>query len=211
MNKNNSASRLFNQFTKEVGNKPIFGFVSNGATILTTKQELARDLRESTKVFAYENGYSTPIDLLELGIDFSNASLAQNAKNVIFIKSCECHGEYFDKINKKFNPAIYYQTAVIISNKNGADLLTNTLPDTLVLRHIQENNVDISEPNKYVPGLSMVMSQEDNPGIQLHFDRSHQFNDASDRIKWLIGLTNKKLQSSTDTLSTSSEKDVLSK
>lgn len=210
MNKNNSASRLFNQFTKKIANRPIFGFVSNGATILTTNQELARDLRESAKVFAYANGYSTPVDLLECGIDFSNVNLAQNAKNVIFIESCECHGEYFDRINKKFNPAINYQTAVIISNKNGADLLINTLPDTLVLHHIQENNVDISEPNKYVPHLSMVMSQQDNPGIQLHFDRSHQFNDASDRIKWLIGLTNKKLQSN-DTLSMASEEDVFSK
>ena len=211
MNKNSSASKLFGQFTKEVENRQIFGFIISGATVLTTNKELARDLKESAKVFALENGYSTPIDLLELGIDFSNVNLTQNAKNVLFIKSEECHsGKYFDSVNKRFNPAITYKTAVIISDKNGADLLVNSLPNTLVLHHIQENDIDISEQNKYVPYLSMVMSQEDSTGIQFHFDRSHQFYDAPDRIKWLIGLANKKLKSN-DVLTMPSEEDVFSK
>ena len=211
MNKNSSAIGWFNQFTQETNKQQLFGFTNQGATIITTNKELAIELKECAELFACENGQTMPIDLSEIGITLNgNIQLSQNARNVILIKSDEVYPgkEYFDRAKMRFNPTADYLTAIIINNKKGAEFLINSSVDALVDHHIQANCIDVDEQEKFVPRLSMVMSQEDNPGIQLHFQYSHQFKDAAERIKWLVGLAKKKIQSSTDNLSTDDKESV---
>jgi len=174
MKRIDSAALIYNQFINNVNGRKLFGFFSKGASVLTTNQELASKLLCSADSLSCRYRDFEPTDISELGFS-AGCELSDVPQNIIHISSPD-------------------QTALIINNLDGIELLLHSSIDTLIAHHIESNNIDPSQDNKLAPQMTVTMSQQNAPSLTKKFNLSHQFNeDVLDFFAYILVLAGQNL------------------
>ena len=195
-------SRYFEKFLDIINEEQkLYGFISNGLTVLTTEKNLGDILYINARARAMTGDVDMPINIEDIGFQVGKgALLSDSAKNIALIDGIKLKNgkKYFDGFYKRFNPVDSYYTAMILSDvKTVSD--AKSVVDNVVSYHIDNNNIDVNNENEYVPFIRMSVSRENNPGIEVHYNRGYQFQDqAQERMKMMLDSVQRDMLSGTD-------------
>lgn len=206
MKRDDSAACYFNRFLGKLEEEQkIYGFISNGLTVLTTEKDLGDLLYINARVRAIAGDASMPINIEDIGFQIGKETLlSDNVKNIALFDGLKLKNSknYFDSATKRYNPVDKYYTAMILCDiKAISD--AKSVVDKVVNYHIDKNNIEATKENeyKYVPSISMNVSRNNNPGICKHFNRVYQFQvEVNECMKMMIDSIQRDMEPASDSM-----------
>lgn len=159
--KQNYTQMLFSHFMTKSISQP-YGYMCNGATVLTTDPKLYKILRLQDEENLYGIGYNT-YDLNDVGVKLSaDSKLLPNIKNAVLFST----PQGIDGLTETLIGGDY--TLILINGETSFGRFTELIP-TIIQHHIEKNGIDVEKSNVRAPFLHVEVSRN-NSAVDLKFD-----------------------------------------